>query len=58
MHAQHNYFHHLYTEYRHSLSPVSASMTNKGQSYDIPLGHGQQLFEILSRFSSAVKSYD
>ena len=29
-----------------------------GQGYDTPLGHGQQLYEILSRSNGAVRSYD
>ena len=28
-----------------------------GQSHDTPLGHGQQLCEILSRFNLAMRSY-
>ena len=28
-----------------------------GQCHDTPLGHGQQLCEILSRYNVAVKSY-
>ena len=28
-----------------------------GQGYDTPLGHGQQLCEILSRFNMAERSY-
>ena len=28
-----------------------------GQDYDTPLGHGQQLCEILSRSNMAVRSY-
>ena len=28
-----------------------------GQGHDTPLGHGQQLCELLSRFNLAVRSY-
>ena len=28
-----------------------------GQGHDTPLGHGQQLWEIISRFNLAVRSY-
>ena len=31
--------------------------TTLGQGHDTPLGHGQQLCELLSRSNSAVRSY-